>query len=92
MDDPVDEAVLEEELRALEARRQLLGDRACRDEQYQQRERLTIGFACFASSAFHRWYPWRPVYFTANTQTTPPSGTSGNVPGEILRHTDCMVR
>src|SRR5690349_10686384 len=29
--DPVDEAVLEEELAALEAGRQLLGDRACRD-------------------------------------------------------------
>ena len=31
MDDPVEEAVLEQELGALEARRQLLGDRPGRD-------------------------------------------------------------
>src|SRR5437899_6203496 len=34
----------------------------------------------------------KPLYLSANTQTTPPSGTWGNVPGMILLNSDCMVR
>ena len=31
-------------------------------------------------------------YLTANTQTAPPSGTSGNLPGDIRFKRDCIVR